>query len=551
MGPEHTLLLLDGQRVNSHQNGQMDLGVMPLLGIDRVEIVKGGHSPLYGADAVGGVISVFTTRPTPSLTAGVSLSAGSYGHKAAEASLSGTVGRLGARVAFRSEEGDGNFAYSYDDGITSATLKRLGADYSMHHAEGRLDYKASDAFGATCLVSFGDTERGVPGPVTSAETPGGARMADQAVRAQVVLNWRPSEEQRLKVLSLFSYAFQEYRDPSMNLGGTTLRSVHVNRNATIAPEFEFSLHETLKGTAGAELARAWISSTDLKSSVRWQQSVYAALRYTTRLSTTAPYELVLYPSLRYDYFSDVEGALSPKIGLNIGIFREPLIRVRASYGGSFRAPTFNDLYWIAGGNPNLRPERSWSFDCGLYSAVHMLGEWSLDISYFNMDTRDRIVWMPVSGAVWSPQNIGRVVTKGVEVEGRWTGLQGALSLSLNSAWTDARNRQWGDVSDPAEGRQLIYVPEQTVSATMDVRVSGFHLFVRHSWVSHRYTTKLNDRFLPSYNVASAALLYALPFDHPGVSLKFEASNLFNEPYQIITLYPMPLREVRGTIALQL
>jgi outer membrane cobalamin receptor len=551
MGPEHTLLLLDGQRVNSYQNGQMDLGVMPLLGIERVEIVKGGHSPLYGADAVAGVINVFTRRPTSSLSAGASLSVGSYGHRAAEASLSGTVGRFGGRLAFRNEQGDGNFTFAYDDGITSATLERLGADYRMNHAEGRLDYDASDTFGASCLISYGDAERGAPGPVTSAETRGGARIRDQALRSQLVLDWRPSANQRLKIVSLFSYALQEYSDPSLDLSGRPLRSVHVNRHASIAPEFEFAPFRTLQATAGAEVVRAWINSNELDRGVRWQQSVYATLRYTALLPTTIPYDIILYPSLRYDHFSDVEGAISPKIGLNLGLLHAPLLRLRASYGGSFRAPTFNDLYWIGGGNPNLRPERSWSFDCGLYSALRVLGELSLDISYFNMDTRNRIVWMPVAGTVWTPLNIGRVVTKGFEVEGRWTGFRGALSLALNSAWTDARYRQWGDVADPADGKQLIYVPEQTVSASMDVRLAGIHLFFSHSWVSHRYTTKSNDRFLPSYAVASASILFRLPIDRPGVSFKLEASNMFNEPYQIITLYPMPLREIRGTLGLQL
>ncbi len=551
MGPEHTLLLLDGQRVNSYQNGQVDLGVIPLMGIERVEIVKGGHSPLYGADAVGGVINVFTRRPSSALTAAASLSLGSYGHRATEASLSGTLGRFGGRLAFRNERGDGDFTFAYDDGITSATLERLGAEYRTNNAEGRLDYTMNDHVETSLLVSYGEADRGVPGPVTTAEASGGARLSDQALRSRLTIDWRPSPNQRLTLGSLFHYAFQEYTDPTLDLGGSDLRSVYVNRHVQIAPEFEFTPIPSLQATVGAELVRAWVTSNQLYSAIRWQQSVYMTLRYTALLPTTFPYELVLYPSLRYDHFSDIDGTLSPKIGLNLSLLRTPVLRLRASYGGSFRAPTFNDLYWFAGGNPELRPERSISFDCGLYSAIQVLGEMTLDITYFNMDTRDRIVWMPSSGMFWSPVNVGRVVTHGVEVEGRWTGLGGALSLSLNSAWTDARYRQWGDAPDPADGSRLIYVPEQTVSATMDVRVAGIHLFLRQSWVSHRYTTRTNDRFLPSYAVASAAIRYTLPIQMPALSLKLEASNLFNEPYQIMTLYPMPLRELRGTVGVEL
>jgi outer membrane cobalamin receptor len=551
MAPEHTLLLVDGQRVNSYQNGQVDLGVMPLMGIERVEIVKGGFSPLYGADAVGGVVHVFTRKPSSSFSAGARLSLGSYGFRASEVTVSGTVGRLGGRLAFRNEQGDGNYAFLYEDGVTRTMHERLGADYLTNHGEARLNYRVTEHLETSVLLSYGNADRGVPGPVTNVGTFGTARLTDEMVRSQWTVDWTMSTTSRLHVASTLFSAAQKYTDPSIDLAGSSLSSHFVNRYVQVAPEFEFSPLAVLKGTAGGEVVRAWVTGDQLHDTTRWQQSVYGTLQYTVLLPMSVPYELVLYPAIRYDHFSDVEGAVSPKIGLNIGLSRAPVLRLRASYGKSFRAPTFNELYWYAGGNPDLRPERSTSFDCGLFSSARVLGEVSLDLDYFLIDTRDRILWMPSKGMLWTPENIGRVVTEGIELEGRWTGLGGVLSLALNSTWTDARKRSQDAHGDPSDGKRLVYVPQQTLSATMDLHLAGLQLFVRHSWVSHRYSTEMNDRHLPSYAVASAAVRYTVLLERVNVTLKVEGSNLFDESYEIIALYPMPLREVRGSIGVEL
>jgi outer membrane cobalamin receptor len=73
------------------------------------------------------------------------------------------------------------------------------------------------------------------------------------------------------------------------------------------------------------------------------------------------------------------------------------------------------------------------------------------------------------------------------------------------------------------------------------------LLLRHSWISYRYTTEINDRFLPAYSLESAALRYKLPVGPFNASVKAEVNNIFNTSYQVVALYPMPLREVRVTL----
>jgi len=133
-----------------------------------------------------------------------------------------------------------------------------------------------------------------------------------------------------------------------------------------------------------------------------QRSVFAATQHTVALPWTVPFEFILYPSLRYDDFSDFKSDVSPRLGVNVGLVKEPVLRIRASYGKSFHAPVFNDLYWKYGGNPNLRPERSTSFDAGCTAELNAGGRLRLDASYFSIDAKDRIVWTPGSDGFGRP-----------------------------------------------------------------------------------------------------------------------------------------------------
>ncbi|HUI65393.1 MAG TPA: TonB-dependent receptor, partial [Bacteroidota bacterium] len=220
---------------------------------------------------------------------------------------------------------------------------------------------------------------------------------------------------------------------------------------------------------------------------------------------------------------------------------------RTSYGKSFHAPVFNDLYWIEGGNPQLRPERAYSFDAGLRSEVSLAGTLSLDASYFSIDSRDRIVWIPSGGTFWSPKNIASARSRGVEAEASWKALEGALTLTLNSTWTDVKKTSADYPGDPTQGKQLIYEPPQMFHATAELHLSGVGFYVRHSWTSYRYTTEVNDEFLGSYGVTSLAARYELTLGPVVASAKLEVDNLFNTSYQVIALYPMPLRQMRLTM----
>jgi vitamin B12 transporter len=547
MSPEHTLVLVDGQRSNSFENGFADFGLISSSSVDRVEIVRGGSSALYGADAVGGVINVITRAAEPGVHGSASAMLGSNHTSGSGIVVESGGEAYGLRGSLRREQGRDDYQFRFSDGRTESTLTREGEDFSLLTGDFRTDWRLSPVLRTTASFSYTDADRGSPGAVTDPSSSGRGRLLDRRESLRAGIDWDATGELALRINGSAHYDVEHFDDPGELLNGTTLHSLYANHDDIITPQLLFNISPAFSGLAGVEYARASLQSTETSNALRIQRSAFLSTEHAFALPWQSPFEMIVYPSIRYDTYSDVAGDVSPRLGVNIGLLREPALRVRASYGRSFRVPVLNDLYWIEGGNPALRPERARSFDAGLRCEVEFLGSLRIDASYFSIDSRDRIVWVPASGTFWSPKNISSVTSRGEEAEAVWTGFGGTLRLTVNGTWTNVTKTSADFPGDPTEGKRLIYEPAETFNGVAEARFGPVNLLLRHSWISYRYTTEINDRFLPAYSLQSGAVRYTLEGIPFRASVKAEVTNLFNTSYQVIALYPMPLREFRMTL----
>jgi vitamin B12 transporter len=553
MAAEHTVLIVDNQRINSVQNGQADFGILSRMNLERVEVVRGGYSSLYGADAMGGVVRAFTKRPARELSLHASLGVGSAGLFSRELGLSGSSSGVGILLSLRTERGNGRYPYDYTGGAGGTTRQdRLGADHDIVEASARVTWLIQPDLETDLIFRGINADRGVPGPVVRPDDPGGARLSDKSARWCWTSTWHDRAGLTARLVASLDATSQNYTDPTMDLGAqgvlTSTSDVRVYR---IAPELEHSFAPWVEGVVGAEFQHAQISGSDVGESARRQWSLWYSLRISGGLSENVLHDVSLLPSLRYDRFSDFGEAWSPKLGLSLTPVRVLPVRLRASYGESFRAPTFNELHWIPGGNPALRPERSTGFDAGLIGTVPLAGELRVEAGVFSGETRDRILWLPGSGGIWSPENIGRVTTRGVELEATWFGFNGILGVTVNSTWLDARKASSNTPGDPTVGNYLLYVPQQTVNASINLHTGPVNIRAQHNWVSFRYTSEANDRVLPSYGVTNASAQIRVPLSGTTLTIAGEINNVFNESYEVMPQYPMPLRTFRGSLGVDL
>ena len=311
------------------------------------------------------------------------------GHSSAsEFRLEGGGEGFGLLGSLRREQGRGDYEFRFNDGRTETTLTRGGEDYSLLTGDVRADWKVSPTLRSTATFTYSDADRGSPGVVTDPSSKGKGRLWDRLEYLRGGLDWDAAGGVSLRVNGSAHYGFEHFDDPGQLLNGATLHSLYANHDVIVTPEALFDFSPALSGLAGVEFARASIQSSEIAEAVRIQRSAFLSTEHSLPLPWQVPYEIILYPSIRYDDYSDVSGDVSPRLGVNIGLLREPGLRLKASYGRSFRAPVLNDLYWIAGGNPALKPERALSFDTGF--RFDLAGSLRIEASYFSIDSRDRI-----------------------------------------------------------------------------------------------------------------------------------------------------------------
>lgn len=174
----------------------------------------------------------------------------------------------------------------------------------------------------------------------------------------------------------------------------------------------------------------------------------------------------------------------------------------------------------------------------------------MEVTYFNIDTQDRIIWLPTSSPlVWSPQNIGRVKSTGIETSFKWSGFDDLIDVQIHHSITNSLNKS-GD--DKTYDKQIIYVPKETASIGISINFSIISLNVMHTFVSHRFTTADNDpnNFLPSYQITEGNLIVSFPLARFRVTTKLEVNNIFNTNYQVLASYPMPLRDYRFVLGVE-
>lgn len=498
----HTLVLVDGVRVNSVQQGLYDFANLPLDRIERIEIVRGPRAALWGSDAIGGVIQIFTRDPGQR---GAQLRAGRFDRReaAAQWGLSGERGSLGIGGGVQDAEGynvstPGSFGFDPDrDGFRNRHLS-LGGRTTL----------GTQALGVNLLSTVADVEfdRGLTEShsVSGGATLGGP-LADRWTHSLALGEARED----LRTRSSFGSRFESRRrsvdwlhDWALSDGQALLFGLNrvdedaVSRNAANAVVYDRGRHNTGVFTAwrGAIGAQQW----DLAAR-RDDSSQFGA-------TTTA----------------------QAAWGLDVG----DGWRLRASWGQGFRAPNTNELYspgfgGLFAGNPALGPERSRSAELGL---GWQGSDGGLDLSAYRSRVTDLIAF---AGPTFGATNINQARLDGVELDGRWA--LGRVGLRGHLGWQRAENA--------ATGAPLLRRAPRKAAVSLDV--------------------PLNDRL--RFGVDATAASRRQDFDGPlagytRVDLRMEADlgtdwalrarveNLLDRPYTLASGFATPGRSLLVELA---
>lgn len=480
--------------------------------IERIEIIRGPQSTIYGADAIGGVINVITRQPEDgSMNLETDAFAGSYGTWKASAQLSGREGDW---------QYDGLVSMFHTDGFSARTPRDAEADaFTNRTARGNLKYTGFNQLTLSSFLHY-DTNRNE----YDASGPDDAESYQDNQHWIAGLNGEFLTEDE-SIESRLSLSFSETNRRFYAASDSYFRG----QMASTLWENVFILSETLSLVSGFEYEdNRGVASDGIDASID-NKSAFALLRGN--------------PADRL--FVDISGRVDDHSMFSAehtwrttGSYRlnDVNTRLKSSYGTSFRAPNLYDLYHPLYGNPNLDPEKGKGFDIGIEQPLwngHILTE----LTYFHNAIRDQIDfdfrgWDPATGVVDGDyRNLSSVRTQGYEFQISAYPLKG-LQLTANYTWTDTLDRD--------AGTALARQPREVLSLSGDYSMldNRLSLHANMQYVGERYNSANESNRMPSYTVWNGTIRYR-------ISERFQAylrvDNLFDKYYEEIIGYSTPAR----------
>jgi len=544
---DKVVIFFDGQRLNTAQGGGVDIVNLPIDNVERIEVIRGGSSALYGADAVGGVIKITsksrsTESAQSSMNANVSAAIGSFSERIGSIGLSQTLGEFSYFVNYKRYLTDGDFEYA--DPNTSRRETWINNDQASHDVFVKAAFAPGQGINVSAAGGYYSADVGAPGLINQLTPRARLRYDNKNLN----FNYDNADVFRgfnLKVQSYYHFFETRYDEPD---GLVPIHSKHNNDAYALELQQSGSLFENTQVAYGYTFRQDRIESSDIGSKKRNNHAAYATATVTIKDLGFAFDEFSVSPAARYDYPSDFSAEWSPKISLSFQKNGELRYTLTSHLARSYRAPTFNDLYWprdsYAEGNPNLSPERGVNYDIGISISYPLLGEVSFTSNYFVNLIDNLILWAPGSGGLWRPTNISKTDARGIETGARWKPWKEYIEIGADYTYMAALDKS---SSLTTRDKDLIYRPRNKVDATVTARYEKVEVNVVLHYVGKRYTNASNTLRLPAYQILDANVSYGMAVSSLYLTGKFELMNLMDESIMITDGSPIPGRAFRLTI----
>ena len=501
----HTLVLIDGIRMNSTTTGGFDFSGINVDDIERIEIVKGPQSTVYGSDAMAGVISIITKKGEGPGKADASLQAGSYETMKAVGSIAGTYKTAGYRLTA---------THFRTDGVSAADSGMEGDGYRNSSLSGKLELKPIGAFRIEIAGRYSYDKSELDGFGF------GGKAVDDPNFVQRGHHVSLSAKGKLRLSDLWDQTISislardalTFRDPDTWFNNAeTLTTIR-----TIEWQHDFFPADCYAVVAGVEYREE-----KGENQGNFDESLDNYAIYLNNKLKLPGDVLVLTAGIRFDD-RDISGKRATyRLG---AVYNLPYTgaSIRLSYGTGFRAPALNELFFPFYGNPNLKPEETTSWEAGI-SKDFFEGRLRLSLNYFDQRYENLISTNPET---YMAANIADARVKGLET---------SLSAVLNDHLKLRAGHIYLDSEDRKTGNRLPLRPMDKVTVTTEISIKNLTIAADYIFIGKRFDSSVK-RELSSYSTINMNAGYKAS---KMLTLFVGAENLFNEKYEEAGSYAAP------------
>jgi len=504
---DHTLILIDGMRINNNSTGGVDLADLRLEDVERIEIIRGPQSVVYGSEAIGGVINIVTSRPSAGLALKSLSEGGSFGTYRQDLSVSSGNEDLRIRAGA---------GYLSSDGFSSASEKNGNSERDAYEntyaslaiaapfaSDGLAEASTRYLKGETDLDGF---EFG-RGPVDDPNYTQSHEMTLASVALSKPIN--ETMKPRLELGFVDEDYLGEDPDTAFNAYEFTSRSY---QTSALLPMKVSDSQEVLLGFSYERREAQNLGSFDEADDV---EGLFVHNQWSI------PDLASLGMGMRYDHVSSFGEELTYRLALSAPV-KASNGRFKSSLGTGFKAPSLSQLYFPGYGNPDLDAEKSLGWDMG-WEQSFLEQTLTYNITFFHNSFKDLIAYDSTS---MIPTNISEGRAYGFENEVRALPSE-FLEVAVSYTYTDSEKE---DSGDPLPRRpkhsakaDLILGPYEQIKASASFRIS-------------RDREEFSGEKMDDYEVCDLGLSYDFS---PSVQPYIKVHNLFDQDYEEVTGYESP------------
>jgi outer membrane cobalamin receptor len=557
--PSHTQVYWNGLKLNSAMRGDVDFSLFPVYFIDDISLQHGGSSLQSGSGALGGSVLI-NNKPdwTDRLSIRYIQTIESFSTNKEYLNLGFGNGKIQFKTRVFSDRSKNDFPYFNFGVLPMHEAIQKNAQYSKAGLLQEVYSRYKNQIVSAKLWAY-QSDRDLPQLMSFEGDVRKETQKDQNLRA--VISWKIIKaKSKLEWLVGLNMSRLNYFRSSTEANFVNFDSHSKEQSFANQFNYDWTPKETLSFNWSLNTTYNTVSVFDYAQKTGYDKDQQAFSLLNSAHLMLLP-EWAISFLLRSEWYDGRVIGFIPSFGTEYWLDKKQLNSLKLNLSRNYHQPSLNDLYWLPGGNPNLKPEDGFSGDLAYaYKGREGGTTFSGQITGFASLIDNWIVWQPsANGAYyWEANNLRKVFARGAEIQvsGQTKTANGVMfNLRGNYSYSATSNIDAVPSVDESRGKQLIYIPKHKANLFAETDFRNYYLKINAPFTGKRYTSSNNvesdyEKVLNPYWLVNLTLGKRFDWKPLQADVSLNVENLTNTDYMAILWRPMPGRYYSLTVQIQ-